>query len=282
MRYRLSQVGRDLVRDNCADNPLLLFLETPCLSVGEAMPAVRLTPEEVFLECISLLDFVKAHPERAEKHCQNLWKSTLADLRNLSGTLPKDEESMAVGAVIYAICCCLMQLEGVEYKALYHILLSSMVKNCPARLDVIGHFMSEMGREVQSMGAFVREYMEGSESLSAKLDVLLKPYGQHKGQVRVVMKDELGHYFKAAFKGIGNGNHDFYSTLVKKLEQERTSKEFAVIANMIYRSSVMTNKPATFKGWHKTFCELVGCEYVEYRPAQLEPTEKQKSDFYML
>ena len=86
----------------------------------------------------------------------------------------------------------------------------------------------------------------------------------------------LEDYFIASFKGMGNGNIDYFNTLVDELEGNFTAKEFAQIALMIYNSKKLNNrKPKTFKEWYKLFCMGVGCEQKTYTPNKLQhPKER--------
>jgi hypothetical protein len=88
---------------------------------------------------------------------------------------------------------------------------------------------------------------------------------------RTINEEKLKPYFKAQFKGLGNGNIDNFHWLIEHLQQDRTAKAFAQIALMIYKSSNALNntKPNNFKAWYSVFCECVGCEQKTYQPKDL-------------
>ena len=89
---------------------------------------------------------------------------------------------------------------------------------------------------------------------------------------RFIKVECLKDYFIASFKGIGNGNINFFHTMIEDLKMERSSKDFARIAWMIYYSKKMNhNKPATFAKWYQIFCDCVGCEKKTYKPKDLTP-----------
>jgi len=97
--------------------------------------------------------------------------------------------------------------------------------------------------------------------------------------------EKLKPYFKAAFKGAGNGSPiNRFEWLVAHLQVERTAKAFAQIALMIYDSNVLNKeKPATFRGWYSIFCECVGCEMKSYNRCKLmNPPEHLKDLFNYL
>ena len=69
---------------------------------------------------------------------------------------------------------------------------------------------------------------------------------------------------------------DNYRRLLDYLDAELHNpaccpKDWARYALVIYNSGAMHNlqKPKTFAKWHETFCSIVGCEYIEYKPSQL-------------
>ena len=100
---------------------------------------------------------------------------------------------------------------------------------------------------------------------------------------------EFAEYFSAPFKGIGQGNIDYYSRLVSSLTdaaRKRSAIEYAKIALLIYNSSkiLQRKKPNTFREWYQYFCKIVGCEYNPlYKPSKLPITKSLEREFnYML
>ncbi len=100
-----------------------------------------------------------------------------------------------------------------------------------------------------------------------------------------IKESELKKYFTLAFKGGGNGQIDYFTNnLLPDLKVDKSDKDFAKIAYMIYSNGKLlpTMRPSTFKEWYKEFCKLVGCGFHEYKPNALEPDEKFKAAFYYL
>jgi len=98
---------------------------------------------------------------------------------------------------------------------------------------------------------------------------------------------EFADYFMAPFKGIGNGNINYYKRLEENLtdaSRERSVIEYARIAMLIFNSKKMSaKKPQTFSEWYQFFCKIVGCKYnKDYKPVKLEATENLKKEFYFL
>lgn len=98
---------------------------------------------------------------------------------------------------------------------------------------------------------------------------------------------EFADCFIAPFKGIGNGNINYYKRLEENLtdaSRERSVIEYAKIALLIYNSKKMSaKKPQTFSEWYQYFCKIVGCEYnKDYKPSKLLATESLEREFSFL
>jgi hypothetical protein len=99
---------------------------------------------------------------------------------------------------------------------------------------------------------------------------------------RIIDAEKLKPYFIPTFKGMGNNSINYFDWLITHLQTDRTPKEFARIALMIYESKIALNKtkPNTFKGWYKIFCECVGCEQKSYQPKDLRNPPKNLTDLF--
>jgi hypothetical protein len=93
---------------------------------------------------------------------------------------------------------------------------------------------------------------------------------------RTINNEELEQYFLPAFKGNGDVKINYFEMLITELEINRTAKEFAQIALMIYRGKQMSRrKPKTFAKWYKIFCGCIGVVPAKgYKPNNLNtPSE---------
>jgi hypothetical protein len=99
---------------------------------------------------------------------------------------------------------------------------------------------------------------------------------------------EFAEHFSAPFKGVGQGNINYYEKLEDSLTDRaktRSVLEYARIAHLIYNSDKMNQrlKPHSFSDWYKYFCQIVGCEYnPEYKPSKLKDTKGLEKEFYFL
>lgn len=84
--------------------------------------------------------------------------------------------------------------------------------------------------------------------------------------------ESLKGYFISSFKGMGNGNFNYFDSLIEDLKMERNMKEVAQIAYMIYQSDKLNNrKPNTFADWYRIFCKHTNNTYsINYKPSNLK------------
>ena len=105
---------------------------------------------------------------------------------------------------------------------------------------------------------------------------------------------ELKSYFKLAFinakvgdKKKGDKYETSFEMLIDDLQKNRTMKDYARFALIIYDSNKLTNgmKPNTFEEWYTTFCRIVGCKHSKnYKRCKLEDRnlENHKRNLYYL
>jgi hypothetical protein len=96
---------------------------------------------------------------------------------------------------------------------------------------------------------------------------------ENKGeQMTRIIDEKLKDYFKATFKGMGNGAIDYSKLMIEELQVNRSRKELAQIALMIFNSDQKNNRvPSNFSKWYKIFCECVGCKMAKYHKNKLNP-----------
>lgn len=88
----------------------------------------------------------------------------------------------------------------------------------------------------------------------------------------IIIDEELEQCFKSNFRGIGGNRINYYKNdLLPRLKIQRSNKDYARIALLIYESGKLSKKPTKFSTWYKRFCELINCNYNKgYYPANLK------------
>ena len=127
----------------------------------------------------------------------------------------------------------------------------------------------------------LREFQQSLKAKSATANIA----DEKAKDERNINVEKLREYFNLPFKGVGHDNIDYFTNnLLPDLRQNRSDKDFAKIALMIYGSGKLVSgmRPNTFKEWYRIFCELVGCGFHEYKPNALIPNDIFKKAFYYL
>lgn len=93
---------------------------------------------------------------------------------------------------------------------------------------------------------------------------------------RVVNEEDLKLYFVSSFKGMGNDNINYFEKMIYELKTDRSTKEFAQIAYLIYNSKQMNQrKLGTFSKWLRIFYNEIDVSHIDYKPNKLKnPNEK--------
>ena len=121
MIRRLGRNEKRLVRTQYGDNILFKAINVPAKSLERELNVLRISSEEVFLECLTILDEIKEcnTGKEAEQVVDGVYNTLYCDLREISAHSGLEKElEVAVGEIVivqhYLIksgCC-----------ALYHIL----------------------------------------------------------------------------------------------------------------------------------------------------------------
>ncbi|MDR2441639.1 MAG: hypothetical protein LBE12_19935 [Planctomycetaceae bacterium] len=141
--------------------------------------------------------------------------------------------------------------------------------------EAIFDFISNSG--VNQIKSYVKYYFEYADTQIPQPKTAEQPKSNAnkvntvKPQ-RTINRENLKDYFKSAFKGMGNGSINYFESMIEDLKTDRSAKEFAQIAYLIYESSHLNDrKPATFAEWHKIFCESIGIKQGKgYKPNHLK------------
>lgn len=89
-------------------------------------------------------------------------------------------------------------------------------------------------------------------------------------------------YFGMEFKGCNALKVDYLAELVDDICHFSSAKDQARIANMIFSSREMKNKPTSFAAWYTIFCRVCGFERRKYDQNKVDDFDFLKKRFYYL
>lgn len=177
MKRRLARAERVFVKNEYADHTLYRALRTPALEMERQMEHLQLSPEELFVETLSVLDDIKRDIRRSGKdarfNLRNVWNDRYQTLRELSGSQVTAEElSLAVSELLYMVMSCLQLMEHPAYNTLAMDLLMLLQEEDLRHLDTVrGAFVLNISRlGPEQLDGWMQEYTEDVNSLSEELE----------------------------------------------------------------------------------------------------------------
>lgn len=273
MKSRLSAETKNRIQKSFADNPVYLLIRPTAQEYQQHPGRIKLSAEEIFAECFRILDRIKSSPGSAPDICSCIFDDSYSDLLALCPEEGESELRNGSSLISLAVAMCLNAANRDEL----FIKTTGPVMAKDTTWDGISRsYSARIPNCGPTLAEFLADYMASERKISEEI--------KRFPASREIDSEQLKHYFKPSFRGIGKGNIiDFYPSLVEKLKTERNAKDFAFIAKMIYDSPHHANRQNTFSKWHRTFCNIVGCPYVKYKPNQLaQPSEALKEEFSSL
>ena len=153
------------------------MLQNPSRVLEGELQRVRLSPEEVFVEVATVLDYIKQNPREANFVLQGLWDSTFCDLRETDiNNSPTDELELAASEVVYAVMLALGLLEGPWYTRLTMSLMQQANRRVQHYDRLQELFMPNLWRYGEDkLQAYLQRYMDSEEEwLSDDMESIIR------------------------------------------------------------------------------------------------------------
>lgn len=180
MRYRLRRHEKEELRKRYKDNVIYKAFTAPCKKY-EAQPAgFRLSPEELFWECMTVLDDIKENPEEAPFSMQEFWSDKVADYRELDGDVAHESIEQTATLVTLSVMLCLAGQQASLYNEL------SLMLSCqlPLVVDMREHLTANIYRLGEDkFNDAVATYMDSDEFISDDIEDLLAELPQPMARV---------------------------------------------------------------------------------------------------
>jgi len=131
MAYRLQRSAKKAVRNKFGDNDLFLFMQFPCSEYEKKSTKFKLSTEELFYECMIILDRIKENPANASIWINCLWNDLYNDFNDPKKEYDEDDVKTAVTEVVLCVVCCLNEFSTTYYNNLNEILMSQITEYYP-------------------------------------------------------------------------------------------------------------------------------------------------------
>lgn len=183
MKSRLKRNERKAVAT--VIEPLLLFqmLRNPLKYYEQQMAHFRLSAEEMFFNCIEVLDYIKSHTKQETKqYIKGLYSTLYCDYRDLAEDNVKDEElQTATTCVIYSLIMLFTQSELSFYNNLATELFLQLSANKIDIAPVQEQFMATYYRlDAEKVKQSFSEYMQDDTHLSNQLQTRIEQTNQNQ------------------------------------------------------------------------------------------------------
>lgn len=183
MKNRLKRSERKAI--SAAVEPLLLYqmLRNPLKYYEQQMAHFRLSAEEMFIDCIEVLDYIKGHTKQVTKqYIKGLYSALYCDYRDLAEDNVKDEElQTATTCVIYSLIMLFTQSELSFYNSMATELFLQLSANKIDIAPVQEQFMTTYYRlDAEKVKQSFSEYMQDDTHLSNQLQTLIEQTNQNQ------------------------------------------------------------------------------------------------------
>lgn len=123
-------------------------LQTPSRRYERELRNLKLSAEEVLLECLTVMDEVKESPKEASFRMQSLWDTVYCDLRDLDlGDAEERELELGTSVIAYSAMLVMSMCRGTYYTRLTMSLMEQICEHKGEEFDRMqAEFMTNVWR----------------------------------------------------------------------------------------------------------------------------------------
>ena len=180
MQYRLRRHEKEALKRQYKDNVIYKAFAAPCKKYEAQPKGFKLSPEELFWECMMVLDDIKESPEDARFQLQDFWNEKVVDYEDLSSNVSRDDIEVAANMVTMCVAICLNGLDLSLYNTLTSVLISQLSGEESTVIEMRECFTANIYRLGEDkFNSAVAEYMDSdvfeSEDIEGLLEDLPEP-----------------------------------------------------------------------------------------------------------
>lgn len=174
MQKRLQRHEREAIRNEYREHVAFRAVRDACTQFERSLKALRLSPEEVFVECFSILDQLKEYPEDGSRMVSTLWDATYNDLMDLDDTVPEEELQEGVTVILYMTNVLLMNSNISFYRRISAELIDQIVNRDNQFTLVQDAIMPYIYRlDIEKLAGLVDSYLDSDLFLSDEVEDVL-------------------------------------------------------------------------------------------------------------
>ena len=185
MQYRLRRHEKEALKRQYKDNVIYKAFAAPCKKYEAQPKGFKLSPEELFWECMMVLDDIKESPEDARFQLQDFWNEKVVDYEDLSSNVSRDDIEVAANMVTMCVAICLNGLDLSLYNTLTSVLISQLSGEESTVIEMRECFTANIYRLGEDkFNSAVAEYMDSdvfeSEDIEGLLEDLPEPTSRNE------------------------------------------------------------------------------------------------------
>ena len=149
--------------------PIFSMLQNPSKSIEREMSAVRLSPEEVFLEAMDQVDYALEDPVTANIDFMGLYDQLFCDIRDLCPQeLDENEVELAASEIIFVVSLLLTMTDRHTYKKMAMTLVGQINQDIYNQLrEMFEPYIIRMGED--KIKKYLKDYLESDKFLSDEI-----------------------------------------------------------------------------------------------------------------
>ena len=150
MDTRLQRSAKSAVRNRFGNNDLFLFMQSPCADYERKSAKIKLSTEELFYECMKVLDRIKENPSNALIWIVSVWNDLFNDYNDPKMGYDEEDVKTAVTEIVLCVAFCLNEFEAPFFNNLNLRLMEQITDYYPdynEMMDLYSESYNNLGEE---------------------------------------------------------------------------------------------------------------------------------------
>lgn len=118
MSRNLNLEEKEKLRNKYGEHIYFRLVNQSCKKYERELRVFRLSPEDVFMETLNVLDDLKAPDRNNDDLCDTLWDDLYCEFRDRGNDIPEEELNKAVAIVLSMVTYCLVLLDAMRYNGI--------------------------------------------------------------------------------------------------------------------------------------------------------------------
>ena len=118
MSRNLNPEEKEKLRNKYGEHIYFRLVNQSCKKYERELRVFRLSPEDVFMETLNVLDDLKAPDRNNDDLCDTLWDDLYCEFRDRGNDIPEEELNKAVAIVLSMVTYCLVLLDAMRYNGI--------------------------------------------------------------------------------------------------------------------------------------------------------------------